>query len=135
MSNNLARESGAILVCEKMNWGQIAINTGKWLQTTWIVYDDGAVISKTMYDASVYTDKERRVYTREFVLNKEDFDVLKSWINEVFPTITFSTGNDGVGWKITSFDENGSVALSNSGYIYGNTSFNVLLNAIGEKTI
>lgn len=135
MSMNSARENGAILVCEKINWGQIARDTGKWLQTTWIIYDDGAVISKTMYDSNRFTNREARIHTQEFVLSQEDFTTLKSWLNDVFPSSTLSTGYDGVGWKITSFDENGKVALSKKGYVYFNQSFDVLLNILGEKSV
>ena len=128
-------ESGTILVCEKMNWGEICLNSGTWLSTKWVIYADGTIIRKTKYDSCRFRNREARIYTNTTKLDENSFNQLKLWIKDVLPIASTHEGNDGIGWKFTSFNPYGSVACTLAGYIYNDSMFDTLLEIIGENKL
>ena len=122
-----------LITCEKMNWGIKSVNSGTWLSTKWVIYADGTIIQKTQYDSCRFRNQEAKIYTNTNKLDEICFNKLKLWIKDVLPVAVLHDGNDGTGWKITSFDSNGSVLHKIVGYIYNDSIFDTLLEIIGEK--
>ena len=122
-----------MLVCEKTNWGQFPHDSGKWLSTKWTIHNDGVMICETKYDSCSFINMKERKEIKETVLDEKNFIKLKTWIKDVFPTLSLGGGCDGTGWKVTSFDENGKPIHNKSGYIENILEINDILEIINEK--
>ena len=129
-SNNMKKN--VIFICEKMNWGEIGSNVGEWLSTKWTVYADKTMVCETKYDGCVFSATESKTYIKNIVLSDEDFTKLDLWLKDVFPFASVSGGCDGIGWRLTSFDESGNILHTVAGYIDNIMEFEIILQYFCE---